>query len=89
MPIPIGQVVTAGTTKLTVIGVLAEKGTVGDVDYDSRLYMPITVVFQKFTPSFFARIMGDSVRMIYVEVDGWREHGRRHRADRAPACQAA
>ncbi len=31
---PIGQVVTAGTTKLTVIGVLAEKGTVGDVDYE-------------------------------------------------------
>ena len=66
---PIGQVVTAGTTKLTVIGVLAEKGTVGDVDYDSRLYTPITIVFQKFTPSFFARIMGDSVRMLYVEVE--------------------
>ncbi len=47
---PIGQVVTAGTTKLTVIGVMAKKGTVGDVDYDSRLYTPITVVFQKFTP---------------------------------------
>ena len=31
--------------------------------------MPITVVFQKFTPSMFARIMGDSIRMIYVEVD--------------------
>ena len=66
---PIGQVVTAGTTKLTVIGVLAEKGTVGDVDYDSRLYTPITVVFQKFTPSMFARIMGDRVRMLYVEVE--------------------
>ena len=66
---PIGQVVTVGTTKLTVIGVLAEKGTVGDVDYDSRLYTPITVVFQKFTPSFFARIMGDNVRMLYVEVE--------------------
>ncbi len=66
---PIGQVVTAGTTKLTVIGVLAEKGTVGDVDYDSRLYTPITVVFQKFTPSQFARIMGDRVRMLYVEVE--------------------
>jgi putative ABC transport system permease protein len=66
---PVGQVVTAGTTKLTVIGVMAEKGTVGDVDYDSRLYTPITVVFQKFTPSMFARIMGDSVRMLYVEVE--------------------
>ena len=66
---PIGQVVTVGTTKLTVIGVMAEKGTVGDVDYDSRLYTPITVVFQKFTPSQFARIMGDSVRLIYVEAE--------------------
>jgi putative ABC transport system permease protein len=66
---PIGQVVTVGTTKLTVIGVMAEKGTVGDIDYDSRLYTPITVVFQKFTPSMFARIMGDSVRMLYVEVE--------------------
>jgi putative ABC transport system permease protein len=65
---PIGQVVTAGTTKLTVIGVLSEKGTVGDVDYDSRLYTPVTVVFQKFTPSQFARIIGDSVRLLYVEV---------------------
>jgi putative ABC transport system permease protein len=66
---PIGQVVTVGTTKLTVIGVMAEKGTVGDIDYDSRLYTPISVVFQKFTPSMFARIMGDSVRMLYVEVE--------------------
>jgi len=66
---PIGQVVTAGTTKLTVIGVLDKKGTVGDVDYDSRLYTPITIVFQKFTPSFFARIVGDRVRMLYVEVE--------------------
>jgi len=51
---PIGQIVTVGNTKLTVIGVMAKKGLVGDVDYDSRLYTPITVVFQKFTPSMFA-----------------------------------
>jgi putative ABC transport system permease protein len=66
---PIGQVITVGTTKLTVIGVMDEKGTVGDVDYDARIYTPISVVFQKFTPSFFARIMGDSVRMLYVETE--------------------
>jgi putative ABC transport system permease protein len=65
---PVGQVVTVGTTKLTVIGVMAAKGTVGDVDYDARLYTPITVVFQKFTPSQFARLIGDRVRLIYVEV---------------------
>jgi putative ABC transport system permease protein len=66
---PIGQLVTVGNTKLTVIGVFEEKGLVGSTDFDSRIYMPITVVFQKFTPSQFARIRGDRVRVIYVEVD--------------------
>ncbi len=66
---PIGQTVTVGDTKLTVIGVMAEKGSVGDVDYDSRLYIPVTVVFQKFTPSMFARMIGDRVRVVYVEVE--------------------
>ena len=66
---PIGQTVTVGNTKLAVIGGMAEKGLVGDTDYDSRLYIPITVVFQKFTPSMMARMMGDRVRVIYVEVE--------------------
>ena len=66
---PLGQTVTVGTTKMTVIGVMAEKGIVGTTDYNSYLFTPITVVFQKFTPSMFARFMGDSIRMIYVEVD--------------------
>lgn len=65
----VGQSLSIGTTKFTVIGVFEEKGMVGDQDYDSRVYMPITVVFQKFTPSQFARVMGDRVRMIYVKVD--------------------
>jgi len=66
---PIGQAVTVGDTKLTVIGVFAERGLVSGVDFDSQLYMPITVVFQKFTPSQFARFIGDRVRIIYVEVE--------------------
>ena len=66
---PIGQTVTVGTLKMAVIGVLESKGLVGEVDYDSRVYMPITVVFQKFTPSQFARFLGDSVRLIYVELE--------------------
>ena len=66
---PIGQYVTVGSTKLAVIGVMAEKGSVGGTDFDSRLYMPITVVFQKFTPSQFARIVGDRVFMITVETE--------------------
>ena len=64
-----GQLVSVGSTKLTVVGVFAEKGLVGSTDFDSRIYMPITVVFQKFTPSQFARIIGDRVRVVYVEVD--------------------
>jgi putative ABC transport system permease protein len=66
---PVGKYVTVGTTKLAVIGVMAKKGSVGGTDFDARLYTPITVVFQKFTPSQFARIIGDSVRQITVEVD--------------------
>jgi putative ABC transport system permease protein len=66
---PIGEVITAGDTKLTVIGVFAERGLVGSTDFDSTLYTPITVVFQKFTFSMFARMMGDSVNTIYVELD--------------------
>jgi putative ABC transport system permease protein len=67
--VPVGQTVTIGGIKFTVIGVFSERGLVGDVDYDMRLYLPITVVFQKFTPSMFARIRGDRVRLIYVEFD--------------------
>lgn len=66
---PVGQYIKIGNTKLAVIGVFKEKGLVGNTDFDSRAYLPISVVFQKFTPSFFARIIGDQVRMIYVEVD--------------------
>jgi len=66
---PIGQYITVGNTKLAVIGVFKEKGTVGNTDFDSRVYLPIKVVFQKFTFNPFARFMGDSIRMIYVEVD--------------------
>ncbi|MBM3189120.1 MAG: FtsX-like permease family protein, partial [Chloroflexi bacterium] len=65
---PIGQKVTVGTTKLTVVGLMASKGTVGGADWDVRLYTPITVVFSKFMPARFAQFMGHSVRQIYVQV---------------------
>jgi putative ABC transport system permease protein len=64
---PVGQLVTIGNTKFTVVGVFAEKG--GESDYDGRVYVPITVVFQKLMPNMFARMMGDRVRMIYVELE--------------------
>lgn len=66
---PLGQYVTVGNTKLTVIGVLAPKGLSAGTDYDQQIYVPITLVFKKYTPSQFARIMGDSVRTIIVSVD--------------------
>ena len=65
---PITQSIQVGNTRLTVIGVFAKKGVVGDVDYDARLYTPLTVVLEKFTYSMFARIQGDRVRTIYVQV---------------------
>ncbi len=65
----IGQTITVGNTKLAIIGVFEEKGLVGNTDFDSRIYLPISVVFQKFTFNPFARFMGDNIRMIYVEVD--------------------
>jgi len=66
---PIGQKVTVGGTKLTVVGVMAEKGVVGDVDFDSRLYTPISIVFHHFVPDLFARVIGNRVRLIYVQAD--------------------
>ena len=66
---PLGQSVTVGTLKLTVIGVLEEKGLVSGTNLDEMIYAPIKLVFSKFTPMQFARVMGDQVRTIYVSVD--------------------
>ena len=65
---PVGQTITAGTVKLTVIGVLKSKSS-SSTSFDDQIYTPIKIVFQKFTPSMFARFMGDSVRTIFVSVD--------------------
>lgn len=66
---PIGQSVTVGNTKLTIIGVADEKGIVGNTDFDAQLYVPISIVFEKFIPSQFARFIGDRVRLIYAQID--------------------
>ncbi|MEJ5224532.1 MAG: ABC transporter permease [Anaerolineales bacterium] len=62
----LGQSITIGSTKFTVIGVMSSKGVVADIDYDGRVYLPISVVFQKFTTTSLMR--SDSVRTIYVKV---------------------
>ena len=64
---PIGQVVTVGSTKLTIIGVMESKGIVSDVDYDGRVYIPINLVFAKFMPTM--NIGPDRVRTIYVKTE--------------------
>jgi putative ABC transport system permease protein len=63
---PIGQTVTVGSTKLTVIGVMEEKGVVADIDYDGRLYIPLQVLYQKFSPT---RLGDDRVRTIYIKAE--------------------
>ncbi len=66
---PVGQTLYANNTQLVVIGVLAPKGISGGTDFDSMVYTDINLVFKKFTPSQFARFMGNSVRTIFVSVD--------------------
>lgn len=70
---PIGQNITVGNTRLTVVGVTDEKGVVGNVDFDSQIYVPIEIIFDRFLPARFARIFGNSVRVIYAEIDPERE----------------
>jgi len=62
----IGESIKAGSVKLTVVGVMEDKGVVGNTDYDSRVYIPITVIFDKFQDRPFG---GGDLRMIYVSAE--------------------
>jgi putative ABC transport system permease protein len=62
---PIGQSIKVGSVRLMVVGVVAPKGVVGNTDYDGRVYVPITLVFKKWTN---ARFGGDRVNIIYVSA---------------------
>ena len=63
---PIGQQVRIGSSRFTVIGVMAEQGVVGATDNDGRIYIPASVVFKRFGGSGFG---GDRVRMILVKAE--------------------
>lgn len=63
---PIGQRIKAGTVKGTVVGVMEEKGVVGNTDFDSRIYIPLTVLFDKFLRQRFG---GEMVRVMYVSAE--------------------
>ena len=63
---PIGNQVRIGSSRFTVIGVMAEQGVVGATDNDGRIYIPASVVFKKFGGSGFG---GNRVRMILVKAE--------------------
>jgi putative ABC transport system permease protein len=63
---PIGQQVTIGSTRMTVVGVMEEKGMVADADYDGRIYIPLQVMYQKFNPT---RIGSERVRTVYLKAE--------------------
>ncbi len=63
---PIGQTIKAGNVGLTVVGVMDEKGLVGDVDYDQRVYVPLTVAFRHFS---FNRRLGERIAVLYVAAE--------------------
>ena len=62
-----GQTVTVGSTKLTVIGVMEAKGVVSDVDYDGRIYLPLSIVFQKYMTT--SPLRTEAVRTIYLKAE--------------------
>lgn len=64
---PLGQTITVGSTKFTVIGVMESKGIVSDVDYDGRVYIPIGVANDKFMT--MSPLGGERVRTIYVKAE--------------------
>jgi putative ABC transport system permease protein len=66
---PIGQKITINNVKVTVVGVMQEKGIVGNTDFDARIYVPITFMFEKLAPAQFARFMGNAVNQITVQVE--------------------
>ena len=63
---PVGQQIKIGSSTFSVIGVVAEQGVMGNTDLDARVYIPITVVFQKFTPT---KLAADEVGLIYVSAE--------------------
>ncbi|MBN2149213.1 MAG: ABC transporter permease [Anaerolineales bacterium] len=67
----LGQSITIGSMRLTVIGVMEPKGQVADVDYDGRVYLPINLVLANFMPSGVGGVSmrRETVRTIYVKVE--------------------
>ena len=62
---PIDQEIMFGNTRMTVIGVMAPKGKVADTDYDDRVYIPLTVLYQRFLTNMQ---QNNRVRTVYVQA---------------------
>jgi putative ABC transport system permease protein len=62
---PIGQTISIGTSRFIVIGVMAKKGVIGNTNYDDRVYIPITVIFQQFSNARFGR---NDLGVVYVSA---------------------
>ena len=63
---PLGQKVKIGSVNFLVAGVMEKKGVVGNTDYDSRVYIPLTVVFERYS---FRRFGGDTLNTVLVSAE--------------------
>jgi putative ABC transport system permease protein len=63
---PLGQRIEIGSVKFVVTGVMGKKGVVGNTDYDARVYIPLTVVFERFETRRFG---GNTLRTILISAD--------------------
>jgi putative ABC transport system permease protein len=63
---PLGQKVKIGSVNFVVVGVMEKKGVVGNTDYDARVYIPLTVVFQRYS---YARFGGDRLNTVLVSAE--------------------
>ncbi|MEM7533005.1 MAG: ABC transporter permease [Chloroflexota bacterium] len=63
---PIGQQVRIGSSRFSVVGVMAEQGVVSGADNDGRVYIPVSVIFKKFGGTGLG---GDRVRMIFAKAE--------------------
>jgi len=68
---PLGQKIKIGqdgqpSVNFLVTGVMEKKGVVGNTDYDARVYIPLTVVFERFETRRFG---GDTLRTILVSAE--------------------
>ncbi len=62
---PLDQEIELGNTRVTVIGVMAPKGSVAETDYDNRVYIPLTVLYQRFLSNMNVQ---NRLRSIYVKA---------------------